>query len=223
MEEKIIIGNWKNYLNKESSINLANNLADFSCPQKIKLMVSPNNLFLDQVNNILSTSSIEVIAQNITSYDSSADTGGITSIILKDLGINRTILAHSEVRMRSKFPPEEILPKIIDEKFQIVYCFEEIDQIPFSILKNEFEIILAYEPVWAIGTGETASLDHIEEIHDNVKNKLSLSNLNIPILYGGSVNPSNSKEILSSSLIDGVLVGGASTKFDQFVGIINSI
>jgi len=90
-------------------------------------------------------------------------------------------------------------------------------------LKNDFEIILAYEPVWAIGTGETASLDHIEEVHGNVKNKLSESKLTIPILYGGSVNPSNSKEILSSNLIDGVLVGGASTKFDQFVGIINSI
>lgn len=223
MNEKIIIGNWKNYLNKESSINLANNLADFSYPDEIKLMVSPNNLFLDEVNDILSTSPIEVIAQNVTSYDSSADTGGITSINLENLGVNRTIFAHSEVRMRSKFPPEEILPKIIDQKFQFVYCFEEINQIPFSILKNDFEIILAYEPVWAIGTGETASLDHIEEVHGNVKNKLSESKLNIPILYGGSVNPSNSKEILSSNLIDGVLVGGASTKFDQFVGIINSI
>ena len=107
--------------------------------------------------------------------------------------------------------------------FPFVFCFEEIDQIPFDILNNNFEIILAYEPVWAIGTGETASIDHINEIHLGVKSKLSKLDLNIPILYGGSVNPSNCKEILDSDNVDGVLVGGASTKYDQFRGIVNSI
>ncbi len=107
--------------------------------------------------------------------------------------------------------------------FQFVLCFEEIDQIPFDLLNNDFEIILAYEPVWAIGTGETASIDHINEIHKQVKSKLKDLELNIPVLYGGSVNPSNSKDILDSEFVDGVLVGGASTKIDQLVGILNSI
>ena len=95
--------------------------------------------------------------------------------------------------------------------------------IPFDILNDDFEIILAYEPVWAIGTGETASIDHINEIHSDVKSKLSNLGLNIPILYGGSVNPSNCKEILASDNVDGVLVGGASTKYDLFKEIVNSI
>ena len=89
---------------------------------------------------------------------------------------------------------------------------------------DNLKLTLAYEPTWAIGTGETASIDHIEEIHTKVKNTLIDHSLeNIPILYGGSVNPSNSKDILSSANVDGVLVGGASTKFDQLLGIVNSI
>ena len=84
-------------------------------------------------------------------------------------------------------------------------------------------LIIAYEPVWAIGTGETASIDHINEIHEQVKSKLKDLELNIPVLYGGSVNPSNSKGILESEFVDGVLVGGASTKIDQLEGILNSI
>ena len=95
--------------------------------------------------------------------------------------------------------------------------------IPFDILNDDFEIILAYEPVWAIGTGETASIGHINEIHSDVKSKLSKLGLNIPILYGSSVNPSNCKEILASDNVDGVLVGGASTKYDLFKEIVNSI
>ena len=101
--------------------------------------------------------------------------------------------------------------------------FEEIKQIPFNTLNDDFEIILAYEPIWAIGTGETASIGHINEIHSDVKSKLSKLGLNIPILYGGSVNPSNCKEILASDNVDGVLVGGASTKYDLFKEIVNSI
>ena len=81
-------------------------------------------------------------------------------------------------------------------------------------------MILAYEPVWAIGTGETASIEHINEIHRSVKSELSKLSLDIPILYGGSVNPTNSKEILSQELVDGVLIGGASTKHEDLHKII---
>ena len=169
-------------------------------------------------------SSVEVICQNITSYEASSDTGGITAIGLKSIDINRSIIGHSEVRKRNKnFRSEDILKDIIPAKFKFILCFEGIDQIPFNFLKNDFEIILAYEPVWAIGTGETASIDHINEIHGLVKSELSKLDLDIPLLYGGSVNPNNSKEILSQELVDGVLVGGASTKYEDLYKIINSI
>ena len=187
-------------------------------------MISPNNLYLNQVNDILKQSSVEVIGQNATSYKSSSDTGGVTTIGLKDIGVDRTILGHSEVRKRNKnFKSEEILKELIPEEFKFILCFEGIEQIPFNILNNDFEIILAYEPVWAIGTGETASVEHINEVHGIVKSELSKHNLDIPVLYGGSVNPDNSNEILSQELVDGVLVGGASTNYENLHKIINSL
>ena len=192
----------------------------------IKSVINSNSLrskiLLEKVNEILNKTNVEVIAQNLTSSNSSSDTGGITAVNLRNLNVNRSIIAHSEARIRQK-NPQDVLNEIIPMGFQFVLCFEEIDQIPLDLLTNDFEIILAYEPVWAIGTGETASIDHINEIHEQVKSKLKDLELNIPVLYGGSVNPSNSKDILESEFVDGVLVGGASTKIDKLEGILNSI
>lgn len=222
MNQKIVIGNWKNYLNYEESISLSKAISNIDISKKIRLMISPNHLYLKEVNEILLKTNIEVIAQNLTSSKSSSDTGGVTAVNLINLNVNRSIIAHSEARIRQK-NPQDVLNEIIPMGFQFVLCFEEIDQIPFDLLTNDFEIILAYEPVWAIGTGETASIDHINEIHEQIKSKLKDLELNIPVLYGGSVNPSNSKGILESEFVDGVLVGGASTKIDQLEGILNSI
>ena len=222
MNQKIIIGNWKNYLNYEESISLSKAISNIDISKKIRLMISPNHLYLKEVNEILLKTNIEVIAQNLTSSKSSSDTGGVTAVNLINLNVNRSIIAHSEARIRQK-NPQDVLNEIIPMGFQFVLCFEEIDQIPFDLLTNDFEIILAYEPVWAIGTGETASIDHINEIHEQIKSKLKDLELNIPVLYGGSVNPSNSKGILESEFVDGVLVGRASTKIDQLEGILNSI
>ena len=222
MNQKIIIGNWKNYLNYEESISLSKAISNIDISNKIRLMISPNHLYLKEVNEILLKTNIEVIAQNLTSSKSTSDTGGVTAVNLRNLNVNRSIIAHSEARIRQK-NPQDVLDEIIPMGFQFVLCFEEIDQIPFDLLSNDFEIILAYEPVWAIGTGETASIDHINEIHEQVKSKLKELDLNILVLYGGSVNPSNSKDILTSKFVDGVLVGGASTKIDQLLGILNSI
>ena len=222
MNQKIIIGNWKNYLNYEESILLSKAISNINISHKTRVMISPNHLYLKEVNEILNKTNVEVIAQNLTSSNSSSDTGGITAVNLRNLNINRSIIAHSEARIRQK-NPQDVLNEIIPMGFQFVLCFEEIDQIPLDLLTNDFEIILAYEPVWAIGTGETASIDHINEIHEQVKSKLKDLELNIPVLYGGSVNPSNSKDILESEFVDGVLVGGASTKIDQLEGILNSI
>ena len=224
MKQKIVIGNWKNYLNESETIKLAKEILDEKFSDNIRLMISPCNLYLNQVNQIMKGSSVEVIGQNITSYESTSDTGGVTAIGLKDLGINRSIIGHSEVRKRNKrSKTEDVLIEIIPTGFQFILCFENIEQIPFDILNNSSEMILAYEPVWAIGTGETASIEHINEIHRSVKSELSKLSLDIPVLYGGSVNPTNSKEILSQELVDGVLIGGASTKHEDLHKIINSI
>ena len=223
MKEKLIIGNWKNYLDSNETLELATKISTEQIPDNIRLMVSPCGLYINEVNKILKESSVEVVGQNITSYGSSADTGGMTAIGLNNIGVNRSIVGHSEVRKRNKgFKSEDILTQLIRTGFKFILCFEVIEQIPFDILNNDFEMILAYEPVWAIGTGETASIKHINEIHGLVKSKLSKLNLDIPLLYGGSVNPNNSKDILSQKLVDGVLVGGASTKYNDLFKIVNS-
>ena len=223
MIQKLIIGNWKNYLDSNETLELATKISTEQIPDNIRLMVSPCSLYINEVNKILKESSVEVIGQNITSYGSSADTGGVTAIGLNNIGVNRSIVGHSEVRKRNKgFKSEDILTQLIPARFKFILCFEVIDQIPFDILNNDFEMILAYEPVWAIGTGETASIKHINEIHGLVKSKLSKLNLDIPVLYGGSVNPNNSNDILSQKLVDGVLVGGASTKYNDLFKIVNS-
>ena len=106
---------------------------------------------------------------------------------------------------------------------QIEYCIN-FHKIQFLNLNANSKLTLAYEPTWAIGTGETATVEHIEEIHSKVRSTLESLNIkDIPILYGGSVNPANSNQIIHANNVDGVLVGGASTKFDQLNGIINSI
>jgi len=223
MKQKIVIGNWKNYLDVHETLELATKISNQEIQDNIKLMISPCNLYLNKVNQILKETSVEVIGQNITSYESSSDTGGVTAIGLKNIGVNRSIIGHSEVRKRNKtFKSEDILKQIIPAKFNFVLCFETIEQIPFNILNNDFEIILAYEPVWAIGTGETASIEHINEIHSLVKAELLGLNLEIPVLYGGSVNPNNSNEILTQELVDGVLVGGASLDPKEFANIAQS-
>ena len=222
MNQKIIIGNWKNYLNYEESILLSKAISNINISDKTRVMISPNHLYLKEVNEILNKTNVEVIAQNLTSSNSSSDTGGITAVNLRNLNVNRSIIAHSEARIRQK-NPQDVLNEIIPMGFQFVLCFEEIDQIPFNLLSNDFEIILAYEPVWAIGTGETASIDHINEIHEQVKVKLKDSDLNIPVLYGGSVKPNNAKEIFAKEDVDGGLIGGASLKVEDFLAIINSI
>ena len=224
MKKKIIIGNWKNYLKGVETIQLSKKILGEAIPDYIRLMISPSNLYLNDVNEIMKDSSVEVIGQNITSYESSSDTGGITAIGLNSIGVDRSIIGHSEVRKRNEgFKSEDILKEIIPAQFKFISCFESAEQIPYHILNDNFEMILAYEPVWAIGTGETASIEHINQIHGSVKSELSKLNLDIPVLYGGSVNPDNSKDILSQELVDGVLVGGASTKFEDLYKIINSI
>ena len=96
MKQTTVIGNWKNYLNGVETIKLSKQIVGEKIPDYIRLMISPCNLYLNEVNEIMKESSVEVIGQNITSYDSSSDTGGVTAIGLNDIGVNRSIIGHSE-------------------------------------------------------------------------------------------------------------------------------
>ena len=233
MKNLHIVGNWKMSLNKEDSIALANKIKSISKKDYLNIEVAPSNLYIDNIVKILQGSDVNVISQNFDYENLGSYTGGVCLDQLKEIGVTKTILGHSERRSKFNESDDQVnmkLETVLNSELDVIFCFDSYEQVPFELIKknlqdnNKLKLILAYEPTWAIGTGETASIDHIEEIHIKVKNTLSEHSLkNIPILYGGSVNPSNSNEILSSANVDGVLVGGASTKFDQLLGIVNSI
>ena len=233
MKKLHIVGNWKMSLNKQNSIDLANKIKSISKKEYLNIEVAPTSLYIDSIVKILKESDVNVISQNFDYKTLGSYTGGVCLDQLKEIGITKTILGHSERRSKFNESDDKVnkkLETVLNSEIDVIFCFDSYEQVPFELIKNNLmnndnlKLTLAYEPTWAIGTGETASIDHIEEIHTKVKNTLTECSLeNIPILYGGSVNPSNSREILSSANVDGVLVGGASTKFDQLLGIVNSI
>ena len=231
MKQKYIVGNWKMTLNKMGSLKLAEDIKSIDKKDNVSIEIAPTYLYLQDIIEILNDTDVSVISQNFDYESLGSFTGGISLTQLEEIGLSKTILGHSE--RRSKFnESNEMVDKkleiVLNSNFDVIYCFDTYEQIPFDLIKNNLNVnsklTLAYEPTWAIGTGETATVEHIEEIHLKVRSTLESLNIkDIPILYGGSVNPANSNQIIHANNVDGVLVGGASTKFDQLNGIINSI
>ncbi len=231
MKQKYIVGNWKMTLNKKDSLKLAEDIRSIEKKDNVSIEIAPTYLYLQDIIEILIDTDVSVISQNFDYESLGSFTGGISLTQLEEIGLSKTILGHSE--RRSKFnESNEMVDKkleiVLNSNFDVIYCFDSYEQIPFDLIKNNLnsnsKLTLAYEPTWAIGTGETASVEHIVEIHSKVSSTLESLNIkDIPILYGGSVNPANSNQIIHANNVDGVLVGGASTNFDQLTGIINSI
>ena len=249
MRKKVIIGNWKMNKNKEETEYLLNNLAKKTWEKEINVKVCPSYVNLENAQNILKNSSIEVVAQNMHYEKEGAYTGEISYKMLKSININTVIIGHSERRILFCETDEIIKKKVniaLKNNMNIIFCFGEsledrkkekqIDAInkQLDVLMDDVginkwnQIILAYEPVWAIGTGINATPDQAQQMHKYVRAQITkrynqeLSN-SVPILYGGSLKPSNSKEILSKPDIDGGLIGGASLNFDDFFSIIRSV
>lgn len=231
MKQKYIVGNWKMTLNKKDSLKLAEDIRSIEKKDNVSIEIAPTYLYLQDIIEILNDTDVSVISQNFDYESLGSFTGGISLTQLEEIGLSKTILGHSE--RRSKFnESNEMVDKkleiVLNSNFDVIYCFDSYEQIPFDLIKNNLnsnsKLTLAYEPTWAIGTGETASVEHIVEIHSKVSSTLESLNIkDIPILYGGSVNPANSNQIIHANYVDGVLVGGASTNFEQLTGIINSI
>ncbi|MFL2638512.1 MAG: triose-phosphate isomerase [Flavobacteriaceae bacterium] len=246
--EKIVAGNWKMNNDSNQTKALIGELKKLN-QLEISVMIAPAYTNLSMAQDLLLDSKIEVVAQNMHFSDSGAFTGEVSANMLKSIGIEAVILGHSERRKYFKETDDQLKLKVdaaIASSMKIIFCigeeFEErknnnhfeivYDQINNSLFHlNEdpwSRIILAYEPVWAIGTGETATLNQIQEMHSMIRNNISerytqeLAN-SISILYGGSVKPSNSHDIFSLEDVDGGLIGGASLNANDFNQIINSI
>lgn len=243
MRRKYICGNWK--MNKTSSEarDFAEKINEFDF-KNVDVLLAPSFVSLESFRKNLNKK-IEVSAQNLSQFEDGAYTGEVSTSMLKDIGVENVIIGHSE-RREKFFESNEIVnekvKKALADGFHVILCLgealevkeenKEVDFVKDELLKsldgieNLQNITIAYEPIWAIGTGKTCSAEDAEkmcrEIRSIINKNYGEISEKIRILYGGSVKPSNAKEILSEENIDGVLVGGASLDPEGFIEIIKA-
>ncbi|WP_115462592.1 triose-phosphate isomerase [Winogradskyella aurantiaca] len=249
MRTKIVAGNWKMNMNFSETKDLINALSAQSQTSDAKVMIAPTYTNLPSAVEALENSSIEVIAQNMHFAENGAYTGEISASMLKSIDISTVILGHSERRAYFNETDADLAKKVsqaLANEMAVVFCFgEELEDrkssqeeaVVKSQLKNALfhleaddfkHIVLAYEPVWAIGTGETASPEQAQDMHAFIRKTIASKYGDevadsVSILYGGSVKPGNAQEIFSKPDVDGGLIGGASLKADDFFTIVNAI
>lgn len=245
MRTKYVAGNWKMNMDKAGAVALAKDLVENLKNLTAKYMIAPPFVYLDAVSQVVKGSNIILGAQNMTVTDNGAHTGAVSGAMLKDLGVQTVILGHSE--RRDEFNETD---KLINEKvhkaieigLDVVLCIGELYSqrcagVTNQICENQVtedlkgiseeqlsHVSIAYEPVWAIGTGKTATPAEAQEVHSFVRGLISRlyspkAAEEIKILYGGSMNAKNAEELLAQPDIDGGLIGGASLKAETFTPI----
>jgi len=247
MRKKVIAGNWKMNKDLNESQDLVSKIINgLGNDTKCNVIVCPPFTSLNEVSSLIQTTPVKLGAQNLHFEDSGAFTGEISASMLKSVGCEYVIIGHSERRNIFGEPDEVINKKImkaLEHGLKPIFCVGELleqreDGTTMEVVKNQIlnglknitmeqlsEIIVAYEPVWAIGTGKTATPEQAQEVHAAIR-ELIVENFsekvadNLVIQYGGSVKPENAGELLSKKDIDGALVGGACLKADSFLGII---
>ena len=253
MRKLIVAGNWKMNTGIEEGIKLASELNTYlsskNLPSNKRIIISPPYTHLYPISKIINPSLVTLSAQNCACTENGAYTGEISAQMLKELGVKIVIIGHSERRQYFNENSEILLKKIklaLKYDLEIIFCVGEslkdrenktyfdvietqIKETLFNLDENEIKkIIIAYEPVWAIGTGKTATPDEAQEMHEFIrkliKNKFGEKiSEEISILYGGSCKPGNAKEIFGKKDVDGGLIGGASLKSQDFEKIIEAI
>lgn len=251
MRTPLIAGNWKMNKTINEALDLVKSLhhgLNFPKVEKIEIVVTPTFTALNKVAEYLKDSFIDVACQDIFWEDAGAFTGAISAPLVKDAGAKFAIIGHSERRQFFNETDETVNKKTLAAlKHQLtpIVCVGEtleereagkLDEVIARQVKTGLAditkeqsslLVIAYEPVWAIGTGKTATPEQAEEVHAMIRTLLAEifgrdTASVIRIIYGGSVKASNSKELLSLPNIDGALVGGASLKAEDFIGIINN-
>lgn len=250
MRTKIVAGNWKMNKNSEQTEDLINDLiAKIPQTPEPKVIIAPTFINLASAVDHLEFTAIKVAAQNMHQNENGAYTGEISADMLKSIGVQTVILGHSERRALFNETDEIIAQKVttaLKHDMDVIFCFgEELkdrqNKQHFTIVENQLrdglfhiandswtKIVLAYEPVWAIGTGETASPDQAQEMHAFIRETVrhtfgSAIAEQVSILYGGSVKPDNAKEIFSKPDVDGGLIGGAALNATDFAAIVAAV
>ncbi len=248
MRKHIVAGNWKMNNDLDQTAALITALKQETIHSTAEVMVAPTFVNLQSAVSHLSESNIEVIAQNMHFASNGAYTGEVSAAMLKSIGVTTAIIGHSERRAYFN-ETDAILAQKVDaalaNSIRVIFCFGEeladrkagnheavvarqIKNALFHLEASAFKtIVLAYEPVWAIGTGETASPEQAQDMHAFIRKTISDTYGatvadSVSILYGGSVKPNNAKEIFSKPDVDGGLIGGASLNAKDFFDIVNA-
>ena len=250
MRKKIVAGNWKMNKTLQEGLKLSNDLKELLAGKTIncEVVVGTPFIHLSEVAKNLEGTHVHVAAQDCANKESGAYTGEISAAMVASTGANHVILGHSERRayyhetaelltekvelaLANDLTPIFCVGEVLEEReagkhFDVVAA--QIKDALFELSKEDFsKLIVAYEPVWAIGTGKTASADQAQEIHAFIRKTIAdkygkeVAD-NTSILYGGSCNAGNAKELFSNPDVDGGLIGGASLEADSFLPIIEA-
>ncbi|MCD6459803.1 triose-phosphate isomerase [bacterium] len=247
MRKPIMAGNWKMNLSLKESVELVTGLKrECSGVTDVEIAVCPPFVYLQAVKDVIAGTNIALGAQNMSVQENGAYTGEVSSSMLKDIGCEFVILGHSERRQYFKESDEFINSKIkkaLEYGLKPIICVgEKLEEREAGITsdvvtaqierclaglteKNLDNCVIAYEPVWAIGTGKTATNDQAQQVHKLIRNLITKlfskeTADKMRIQYGGSVKPDNVNGLMSEPDIDGALVGGASLKIDSFAQIV---
>ncbi|NBB88551.1 MAG: triose-phosphate isomerase [Bacteroidetes bacterium] len=243
----IIAGNWKMNLDLQSALDLVQSISKEKISESIEVRMAVPSLYLTKLLDcVQSHPQLTIGAQNIHSAKSGAFTGEISAPMLVSCGVPWTIIAHSERRQQFGETDEVARLKCkqaLEHDLGVILCVGEPESVRIANKEKEYvekqllasvprqladaawnRMVIAYEPVWAIGTGLTASPEQAQEMHEFIRSLLKTSFSNTAaqsaILYGGSMKPANANSLLSQRDIDGGLIGGASLKADSFLDII---
>lgn len=245
MKKKLIAGNWKMNGNLAANDALVKGLLAGRGESACQVALCVPSIYLSQIRELLIGSSIDLGAQDLSQHEFGAFTGEVSGPMLKEFGVRYCIVGHSERRQYHAETDAVVAAKTqraLASGITPIVCVGETlsereagktedvvkRQLAAVIHTNGHcisEIVVAYEPVWAIGTGKTASTEQAQQVHAVLRAQLQAASAHadrIPILYGGSMNASNAAQLLSQPDIDGGLVGGASLKVPDFLSIIDS-
>ena len=253
MRKKIVAGNWKmNKTLSETKIlikELKKELKKINLKDNTRVIIAPAYVNLHHAAKKTKSHKIEVVAQNMHQASSGAFTGEISADMLLDIGVQGTILGHSERREYFGEIDAFLIEKVntaLANKIEVIFCVGElledrekenhfkvvkaqVEKVLFHLEADAFEnIVIAYEPIWAVGTGKTATAEQAQEMHKFIRGLVaekygSQVADDLSILYGGSVKPHNAKEIFSNPDVDGGLIGGAALKAKDFTDIVKAI
>jgi len=248
MRKTIIAGNWKMFKTTTEAIELANGLQRelYKLEETVDILLCPPFTALSEVSEVITGSNIKLGAQNVYWKDEGAFTGEISPLMLKDLGCAFVIIGHSERRQFFGETNESVNNKAkaaLGHGLTPIICVGETLQereagSTFKVLEDHVQnglkgieesaaaaMVIAYEPVWAIGTGKTATSQQAQEAHEYIRGLLAKmygqeAAAQVRIQYGGSVKPENISELMAQPDVDGALVGGASLKVETFAQIV---